>query len=122
MFVINQNNDAAEKMKSVSYYVTWSNKARKELNDIEDRIAKQVYYYGTTEKCYNAIDVMQDRYKIAHLEEKRWILSINGNNYGIFKSEEEVKKEYENVINALESGVVVYRIPEINESEGNNGK
>ena len=110
MFVINQNNDMAEKMKSVSYYVTWSNKAKKELNDIKDRIAKQVYYYGTTEKCYNAIDVMQDRYKIAHLEEKRWIISINGNNYGIFNSEEEVKKEYDNIISALQNGENVYKI------------
>lgn len=31
-------------------------------------------------------------------------------------------KEYENILKALEDGVVVYRIPEINESERENGK
>lgn len=110
MFIINQNNDEIEKMKSVSYYVTWSNKARKELNDIKDRIEEKVYYYGTTKKCYDAIDVMQNRYKLAHVEEKRWVISINGNNYGIFQSEEEVKREYENIINALQNGERLYKI------------
>ena len=41
---------------------------------------------------------------------------------GSFYSRKRGIEEYEKIIKAIEDGVVVYRISEINESERNNGK
>ena len=40
----------------------------------------------------------------------------------MFYSRQRGIEEYENILKALENGVVVYWIPEINESERENGK
>ena len=42
--------------------------------------------------------------------------------FGTFYSRKRGIKEYENIIKALEDGVVVYQIPEINEDERKNGR
>lgn len=64
-----------------------------------------------------------DAWKKAHQYEEIVDIYVDGNQiYGTFYSRKRGVEEYENILKALEEGVVVYRIPAINEKERENGK
>ena len=64
-----------------------------------------------------------DLWKQEHPYEEIVDIYVDGDQkFGTFYSRRRGIEEYENILKALEDGVVVYRIPEINESERDNDR
>lgn len=72
---------------------------------------------------YKIIEHQCKLWKQEHPYEEIVDIYVDGDQkFGMFYSRQRGIEEYENILKGLEDGVVVYRIPEINESERNNGR
>lgn len=72
---------------------------------------------------YKIIESQCESWKQKHPYEEIVDIYVDGDQkFGMFYSRKRGIEEYENILKALESGVVVYRIPKINESERSNDK
>lgn len=118
MYIVNQDGDQMIELHSIRYSYRWSNlheKVRKNINPYD------LAYY-TSDPYVSAIRQMEDWERNHPYEEIVDIYVDGDQKFGTFYSRERGIEEYENILKALEDGVVVYRIPAINESEKNNGK
>lgn len=118
MYIVNQDGDQMIELHSIGYSYRWSKlheKVRKNINPYD------LAYY-TSDPYVSAIRQMED-WERNHPYEEIVEIYVDGDyKFGMFYSRERGIKEYESILKALEDGVVVYRIPEINESERNNDK
>lgn len=126
MYIVNQDGDQAIELHSVRYSCYWSNV----YNEIRKNV-EETYVYGKAFCPYKMnpyqiieiVDAKCDSWKQDHpYEEIVDIYVDEDQKFGTFYSRKRGIEEYENILKALEDGVVVYRIPEINESERENGR
>lgn len=126
MYIVNQDGNQAIELHSVRYSCRWSSEY--------DEVRKKSETYAQ----YEVFDLsspfhQSDPYKIIEHQCKLWKqehpyeeivdIYVDGDQkFGMFYSRQRGIEEYENILKGLEDGVVVYRIPEINESERNNGR
>lgn len=72
---------------------------------------------------YKIIEQKCELWEQEHPYEEIVDIYVDGDQkFGMFYSRQRGIEEYENILKALEGGVAVYRISEINENERKNGK
>lgn len=126
LYIVNQNDNQTIELHSVRYSCRWSSK----YEEVKKENAKYAQYeiYDLSNPFqqsdpYKFIECQCELWKQEHPYEEIVDIYVNGDQkFGMFYSRQRGIEEYKNILKALESGVVVYRIPEINESERNNGK
>lgn len=126
MYIVNQDGNQAIKLYSVTYSCYWSKVYERVEQDFAQSYNYEPVFYPYEIKPHKIMEVIEaqcDSWKQEHPYEEIIDIYINGDRkFGTFYSRQRGIEEYENILKALEDGVVVYRIPEINESERENGK
>ena len=122
MYIVNQNGDQTIELHSINYSCYWNEK----YTEARKNIVKSLQYdiiplsYETHLKTVTKV---VDSWKQAHPYEEIVDIYVDGDQkFGTFYSRRRGIEEYENILKALEDGVILYRIPEINKSERENGK
>lgn len=118
MYIVNQDRDRMIELHSIRYSYRWSNLHEKVIENINPY---DLAYY--TSDPYTSVIRQMETWERDHPYEEIVDIYVNEDQkFGTFYSRQRGIKEYENILKALEDGVVVYRIPEINDSERENGK
>ena len=123
MYIVNQDGDQTIELHSVKYKTHWSKKYEK----VEKFIYAYPYYFFAKLPIFSndmeAISYQLDQWKKQNPYEQIVNIYVNDDKkFGTFYSRKRGIEEYENILKALEGGVAVYRISEINENERKNGK
>ena len=126
MYIVNQDGDQTIELHSVRYSCRWSNEYE-EARRQSEKYAQYEIFDPSSPFCransYKIIEEKCELWKQEHPYEEIVDIYVDGDQkFGSFYSRKRGTEEYENILKALEDGVVVYRIPEINESERENGK
>ena len=127
MYIVNQDGDQAIELHSVRYLCRWSNEYENARRKLNEKYAHCFMYDITYPyRQINGSEIIEQKcelWKQEHPYEEIVDIYVDGDQkFGMFYSRQRGIEEYENILKALEDGVVVYRIPEINESERKNGK
>lgn len=126
MYIVNQAGDQAIELHSVRYSCRWSNEYEEARRQSEKYAQYEIFDLSSPfnrSDPYKIIESQCGSWKQKHPYEEIVDIYVDGDQkFGMFYSRQRGIEEYENILKALEDGVVVYRIPEINESERNNGR
>lgn len=126
MYIVNQDGTEMIELHSIRYDCHWSKRYEEEekciiTNMRGTQIFNPVYYSVTDVGDY--IRSQLKLWKQEHPYECISDIYVNDNKkVGIFYSEKRGVKEFEKIIKACEDGMIIYRIPESNESERYNDK
>lgn len=125
MYVVNQDGTEMIELQSIRYDCHWSERYEEEENRIGTNIKNtqmiSPMYFGTFD-VRNYIRSKMKLWKQEHPYEYIIDIYVNGNKkVGEFYSEKRGVEEFEKIIKAFEDGVIVYRMPESNESERYDG-
>lgn len=125
MYIVNQDGTEMIELHSVRYDCHWTERCDEEKKRITTSM-KNVQIFDS--ECYGTIDVKDyirsqlKLWKQEHPYEYIIDIYVNDNNkVGTFYSDKRGVEEFEKIIKALEDGVIIYRMPESNESERYNG-
>lgn len=126
MYIVNQSGNQAIELHSVRYSSRWSSEYEEARKKSEKYAQYEMFDISSPfnrSDPYKIIESQCESWKQKHPYEEIVDIYVDGDqNFGTFYSRRRGIEEYENILKALEDGVVVYRIPEINESERNNGR
>ena len=126
MYIVNQDGDQAIELHSIRYSCRWSREyesARKQNEKYAHCLTYDITYPYRQINGSEIIEQKCELWKQEHPYEEIVDIYVDGDQkFGMFYSRQRGIEEYENILKALDDGVVVYRIPEINESERKNGK
>lgn len=118
MYIVNQDGDQTIELHSIRYSCHWSDLYKKVRENINPY--NLIYY---TFDPYESVRYQIEEWKRLNPYEEIVDIYVNEDQkFGMFYSRQRGIEEYRNILKALEEGVVVYRIPEINEEERNNDK
>ena len=126
MYIVNQDGDQTIELHSVRYSCHWSERYKETEKDIINKLCHTEVFdpiccgkSDTTDYIKQQIEAWKEE----HPYEEVVDIYVDGDQkFGMFYSRQRGIEEYENILKALEDGVVVYRIPEINEEERKNGR
>lgn len=126
MYIVNQDGNQAIDLHSVGYSCHWSERYKETEKTIINKLCHTEVFNpiccsksDTTDYIKRQIEVWKEEYPYEEIVD----IYVDGDQkFGMFYSRKRGIEEYENILNALENGVTVYRIPEINERDRENGK
>lgn len=126
MYIVNQDRDQTIELHSVRYSTHWSSKYEETRKQNEKYAQYEVFDisspFNRSDPC-KIIEHQCESWKQEHPYEEIVDIYVDGDQkFGMFYSRQRGIEEYENILKALEDGVKVYRISEVNECERKNAK
>ena len=126
MYIVNQDGDQTIELHSVRYSCHWSGEYEEARKKNERYAQYEIFDMSSPfyrANSYKIIEQKCELWKQEHPYEEIVDIYVDGDQkFGMFYSRQRGIEEYENILKALEGGVAVYRISEINENERKNGK
>ena len=126
MYIVNQKGDQTIELHSIRYSFRWSSEYEEARKKIERYAQYEIFDLSSPfqqSDPYKIIEHQCELWKQKHPYEEIIDIYVDGDQkFGMFYSRQRGIEEYENILKALEDGVKVYRISEVNEGERKNAK
>ena len=117
MFIVNQNGDECELLRSVSYYVGYDEVVKNALKEIDNRALDNSYNFGGVLEAKKISKQRQMDYLATQKDRKMLYLVVNGNEFAKYYDIEHGEKIFSYVVSSIAEEKKIIDLSKLNVSD-----